>query len=89
MIISNIFLDEKPAHDCLYLQRSCQMAYFQTKNIELNKFWRVLYIMEDVGILYGHLVYFAAPWFILWLFGNFFTFWYIVNKNKSGNPALQ
>jgi hypothetical protein len=28
--------------------------------------------MEDVGIFYGHLVYFMAIWSILWLFGIFF-----------------
>jgi Na+/H+-dicarboxylate symporter len=27
--------------------------------------------MEDVGIFYGHLVYFVAIWCILWLFGMF------------------
>jgi hypothetical protein len=27
--------------------------------------------VEAVGTLYGHLVYFAAIWFILWLFGIF------------------
>jgi hypothetical protein len=25
--------------------------------------------MEDVGIFYGHLVYFMAIWYILWPFG--------------------
>jgi hypothetical protein len=28
--------------------------------------------MEDVGKLYGHLVYLKAIWYILWLFGIFF-----------------
>jgi hypothetical protein len=27
--------------------------------------------MEDVGILYGHLVYFVTIWYILWPFGIF------------------
>jgi hypothetical protein len=25
--------------------------------------------MENVGIFYGHLVYFTAIWYILWTFG--------------------
>jgi hypothetical protein len=28
--------------------------------------------MDDVGILYGHLDYFAAIWYILWYFGIFY-----------------
>jgi hypothetical protein len=44
--------------------------------------------MEDVGLLYVHLIYFAAIWYILWpfgtfyiwLFGIFFTFWYVVPR---------
>jgi hypothetical protein len=35
------------------------MAYFQTKNPNLGKFWRG-HTMENVGIFYGRLVYFAA-----------------------------
>jgi hypothetical protein len=40
--------------------------------------------MENVGILYDHLVYFEAIWYILmsicyvlWLNGIFFPFWYV------------
>jgi hypothetical protein len=29
--------------------------------------------MEDVGILYGHLVYFTAIWYILCTFGLFYS----------------
>jgi hypothetical protein len=44
--------------------------------------------MEDVGILYTHLVYFMATWYILWpfgicillSFGILFTFWYVVQR---------
>jgi hypothetical protein len=32
----------------------------------------------DIGKLYGHLVNFVAIWYILWLFGTFFPFWYVV-----------
>jgi hypothetical protein len=35
--------------------------------------------MEDVGIFYGHLVYFTVTWYILWLFDIFFgMFWYVL-----------
>jgi hypothetical protein len=30
--------------------------------------------MEDVGIFYGHSVYFMAIWYILWLFGIFYGY---------------
>jgi hypothetical protein len=43
--------------------------------------------MENVGIIYGHLEYFTAIWYILWLFGNvvaiwvyFSPFWYIMSR---------
>jgi ABC-type spermidine/putrescine transport system permease subunit II len=41
--------------------------------------------MEDVGMFYGHLVYFTAIWYILGPLGTFygylvyfFPFWYVV-----------
>jgi hypothetical protein len=41
--------------------------------------------MEDVGIFFGHLVYFVAIWYILWPIGifcghlvYFVTIWYIL-----------
>jgi hypothetical protein len=30
--------------------------------------------MEDVGINYGHLVYFTATWYTLWTFGTFYGY---------------
>jgi hypothetical protein len=43
--------------------------------------------MEDVGILYGHLVYFMTFWYIPWPFGTFYgylvyfsPFWYVVPR---------
>jgi hypothetical protein len=43
--------------------------------------------MEDVGIFYGHLVYFTAIWYISWPFGVFYfylvyfsLFWYVVPR---------
>jgi hypothetical protein len=43
--------------------------------------------MENVGIVYKHLEYFTAIWYILWQFGLFFPFWYVRTK-KSGNPGV-
>jgi hypothetical protein len=50
--------------------------------------------MEDVGILYVHLVYFMAIWYSLWPLGvfyvylvYFFTFWYVVPR-KIWQPWL-
>jgi hypothetical protein len=43
--------------------------------------------MEDVGIFYGHLVYFTVIWYTLWPFGIFygylvhlFPFWYVAPR---------
>jgi hypothetical protein len=44
-------------------------GYFQTKNQNLGKFWRVA--MEDIGIFYVHLVYLTAICHFLWTFGIF------------------
>jgi hypothetical protein len=48
---------------------------------------------EDVYVVYGHLVYFTAIWYILWkkqyFCGNLVhltQFWSIIPR-KSGNPA--
>jgi hypothetical protein len=38
--------------------------------------------MEDVGIFYGHLVYFMAIWYIFPCFGMLY-------QEKSGNPAQE
>jgi hypothetical protein len=69
--------------------QGCQMEYFQTKNRNLGKFWRVLQ--------WKMWVYFMNIWSILWpliysmiiryiFCGNlvhFFTFWYIVGTRKN------
>jgi hypothetical protein len=59
------------------------MAYFQTKNPNLAKFWKVLqwkmyvYFMSiwsilcPFGLFYVHLVYFMSIWSILCPFGIF------------------
>jgi hypothetical protein len=69
----------------------CQMAYFQTKNPDLGKFWRVL--QWKMLVFYMAIwVYFIAIWYFcghyvyLWLFGVFFRYG-MVYQAKSGNPA--
>jgi hypothetical protein len=50
--------------------------------------------MVNVGVLYGHLEYFAAIWYILWPFGNVVVIWYIFPRfgifclEKSGNSCF-
>jgi hypothetical protein len=70
------------------------MAYFQTKDPDLGKIWRVLqwqmfvyyiavwYILRHLGILCGHLVHFMVIWDIFSRFG-------ILYLLKSGNPVLE
>jgi hypothetical protein len=74
------------------------MAYFKTNNNNLGKFRRVVCTMEDVGILYchlvcffGNLVYFVdlnVIWYILKIFSSFGIFSVLVccTKIKSGSP---
>jgi hypothetical protein len=51
------------------------MAYFQTENPNLGKFWKDLQwktsILWTLGLFYGHLAYFVA----IWQF--FMVIWYI------------
>jgi hypothetical protein len=42
------------AHRCTHIGQGCQMVYFQTKNPNLCKFWRVLKLQM--------LVYFMSIW---------------------------
>jgi hypothetical protein len=50
--------------------------------------------MEKVGILFGHLKYITAIYYILWPFGNLVAVWYILPrfgilcKDNSGNPDV-
>jgi hypothetical protein len=74
------------------VNQGCQMAYFQTKNPDLGKFWRVLqskmlvyfmaiwYILWSFGICCGNLVYFIEIWFI-------FPRFVMLYQEKSGNPG--
>jgi hypothetical protein len=63
--------------------QGCQMVHFQTKNPNSGKFLA----MTDVGILYGHLVYFMPIWYITYMVIRYifsrFGMWY---HEKSGNP---
>jgi hypothetical protein len=72
--------------------QGCQMAFFETNNSDLGKFWRVLQwkmvvyylairsIFRLYRILCGHLVYFMVIWYI------FFRF-VILYHEKSGSPG--
>jgi hypothetical protein len=50
--------------------------YFQTKKPYLGKFLEGL-AMEDTWLIHfcEHLAYFVSVWYVLWSFGNFFSFW--------------
>jgi hypothetical protein len=75
------------------LGQGCQMVWFQTKDPNLGKFWRVLLwkilvffmtiwsILRPFEIFYGHFIYFVVIWYIFPCFG-------ILDQEKSGNPAL-
>jgi hypothetical protein len=49
--------------------------------------------MENAGIFYRNLEYFAVIWYIWWPFGNVVVIWYIflcfglLCQEKSGSPA--
>jgi hypothetical protein len=59
------------------------MAYFQTKNPHLGKFWEGLG-MENVGIFYDHLEYFTACGH--WVY--FFPIWLVWTKKNLATLAL-
>jgi hypothetical protein len=72
--------------------QGCQMSYFQTKNPDLGKFWRVLqwkvlvymsiwYISCLFGISCGQRVYFMVVWYIC------SPFWYVVVPWKIWQPC--
>jgi hypothetical protein len=68
--VNGAFKDEGPKETSLALMMTTQTRvarwymYFQTKNTNLGKFWRVLQCKI--------LVYFMAIWYILRLFGVFY-----------------
>jgi hypothetical protein len=61
------------------IDQGCQMV-FQTKNPNLGKFWSVL----DWKMLR----YSMTIWYILCLFGTFFSGFGIMYQEKSGNPGI-
>jgi hypothetical protein len=63
----------------MVMEQGCQMAYFQTKNLDLGKFWRKMLVY----ILCAELVYFMAVWythFMVSYFVYFSPFWYVVPR---------
>jgi hypothetical protein len=61
----------KESHQCDQLVNSTRVArwfVFKPK----NQIWVNLdgFVMEDVGIFYGHLIHFTAFCYILWIFGK-------------------
>jgi hypothetical protein len=86
--------DNVPSDNADTNREGCQMAYFQTKNPNLAKFWRVLQwkmlvnymaiwsIVRLLGIFCGHLVYFMVIWYIFPRFGMLY-------QEKSGNTAYR
>jgi hypothetical protein len=77
----------------VHIVQCCQMVYFQTKNPNLGKFWKVLQwkmmvffmailsILRPNDIFYGHLVHFVVIWYI-------FHLWYICSTEKIWHPSL-
>jgi hypothetical protein len=62
------------------LEQGCKLEYFQTKNHNLGKFWRVL--------RWKILVYFMAIWSILRLFGIFLAVCHILGLFGIYFPVL-
>jgi hypothetical protein len=75
--------------------QGCQMAYFETKNPDLGKFWKVLQWKVLVYYMSIWCRYCMAIWYILWPLGGFYgcllhfpPFWYVV-PGKIWQPWLQ
>jgi hypothetical protein len=58
---------------------------FSNQNADLGKILEGRAI-KDVDKFYGHFVYFTA--ILCYIFGIFFSFWYVVPK-KSGSPGTE
>jgi hypothetical protein len=75
------------------LLQGCQMVYFQTRNPNLDKFWRALEITLLVYVFHDHVEYFTAICYNLWPFGIACGHWYIfhnlvcLDQEKSGNTV--
>jgi hypothetical protein len=74
------------------LVQGCQMAYFQTKTLDLGKFWLVLqwkYFIWPFGLFYSYFVYFVAIWYIVCMcYFVYFPRFGMLYQEKSGNPVL-
>jgi hypothetical protein len=57
------------------LEQGCQMVHFQTKKSQFGKILEG-FGMENFGIVYGHLEFITAIWYISWPFGNLVAIWY-------------
>jgi hypothetical protein len=70
--------------------KGCQMVCFQTKNLNLGKFWRALE-WKILHIFYDRLEYFTAVWYNVWPFGivcGHLVYFYVLvclDLEKSGN----
>jgi hypothetical protein len=74
------------------------MVYFQIKNTNLGKFWKVLQrkmlvFLWSFRLFYSQMVYFMAIWYIWWPLGMFggllvyFSRFGMLYREKSGNPV--
>jgi hypothetical protein len=78
------------------------MGYFHTYNANLGIFWKALglkiicryvfhchsvFFCHVVYVLYGHLVYYVAIWYILWPSWYKFFHFGLLCEEKSGNPS--
>jgi Zn-dependent protease with chaperone function len=61
---------------------------FNTKNPDLGTLWRVLQLKMLIYFMAISSMYFTAKWYILWLFGVFFLFWYVLPR-KIWQPWFQ
>jgi hypothetical protein len=84
-----------PRHYLPFVQGSLCRQHWLPDGISSNQksiFWYLLEGLEidNVGISYGHLVYFTAICYryAVWLFGIFPPFWYVV-KIKIWQPCRQ
>jgi hypothetical protein len=64
-------------HTYIHVHQGCQMAYFQTKNPTLGKFWRVLQ--------WKMLVYFTAIWYIFTAIWSILRPFGMLYQAKSSN----
>jgi hypothetical protein len=64
------------------------MVYFQTKNPNLGKFRKMLVYFVAMRSIFRTFGIFLEIWDILWSFGIFSPFWYVVPR-KVWQPCIQ